>query len=91
LPTALGDEAWRHFSGELSVTQNVHKLWYLFLNFLNEGGAVKVCKASKPRKSEVTFRNNKYTIFNMGHQKACGRGFMNGTANLPAFGIVKGL
>jgi hypothetical protein len=61
------------------------------LNFLNEGGAVKVCKASKPRKSEVTFRNNKYTIFNMGHQKACGRGFMNGTANLPAFGIVKGL
>ena len=61
------------------------------LNFLNEGGNVKVCKAAKPRKSEVTFRNNKYTVYNMGHQKACGRGFMDGTANLPAFGIVKGL
>ena len=52
------------------------------LNFLNEGGTVKVCKAAKPRKSEVTFRNNKYTVFNMGHQKACIRGFFKGTVGV---------
>jgi len=39
------------------------------LNFLNEGGAVKVCKASKPRKEEMVF-SSKGAVFTKGRMKA---------------------
>ena len=37
------------------------------LSFIENGGTIKVGKAKAVRKCQ-TFRNNKYSIFNMGHQ-----------------------
>ena len=39
------------------------------LNFLNEGGAVKVCKAAKPRKAERAF-SLKGAVFTKGRMAA---------------------
>ena len=44
------------------------------LNFLNEGGTVKVCKAAKPRKSEMVF-SSKGAVFTKGRMKARFSGF----------------
>ena len=44
------------------------------LNFLNEGGVVKVCKAAKPRKSEMVF-SSKGAVFTKGRMKARFSGF----------------
>ena len=45
------------------------------LAFIEQGGVVKVGKTRAVRKCQ-TFRNNKFSMYNMGHQKACGRGFI---------------
>lgn len=37
------------------------------LSFIEQGGMIKVGKTKAVRKCQ-TFRNNKYSIFNMGHQ-----------------------
>ena len=44
------------------------------LSFIEQGGTIKVGKTKSVRKCQ-TFRNNKFTVYNMGHQKAVGRGF----------------
>ena len=43
--------------------------------FLEAGGKVIVGKYKKPRKEEKTFRNNKFSVYNMGHQKSVMTGF----------------
>jgi hypothetical protein len=45
--------------------------------YKNFDGPVVVARMAKPRPTERTFRNNKYSIFNMGRQASIlgGRGF----------------
>lgn len=45
--------------------------------YSNFDGRVVEAAMANPRPAERTFRNNKYSIFNMGRQAAClgGRGF----------------
>ena len=50
------------------------------LSFIEQGGNIKVGKTRAVRKCQ-TFRNNKYSIFNMGHQAS-----LNGRRNFK--GIV---
>jgi hypothetical protein len=38
--------------------------------YQNYKGPVAVAKMAKPRPSEKTFRNNKYSVFNQGRMKA---------------------
>ena len=45
------------------------------LAFIENGGTIKVGKAKAVRKCQ-TFRNNKYTVYNIGHQRACSLGFI---------------
>lgn len=45
------------------------------LSFIENGGTIKVGKAKAVRKCQ-TFRNNKYTVYNIGHQRACALGFI---------------
>ena len=45
------------------------------LAFIEQGGTIQTGKVRKVRKCQ-TFRNNKFSVYNMGHQKACGRGFI---------------
>ena len=45
------------------------------LAFIEQGGTITMGKTKSVRKCQ-TFRNNKYTVYNMGHQKACGLGFI---------------
>ena len=44
------------------------------LSFIEQGGNIKVGKPRKVRKCQ-TFRNNKFSVYNMGHQKAVMKGF----------------
>ena len=44
------------------------------LSFIEQGGTITVGKARKIRKCQ-TFRNNKFSVYNIGHQKAVMRGF----------------
>ena len=44
------------------------------LSFIEQGGVVKVGKTRAVRKCQ-TFRNNKFSVYNMGHQKAVMKGF----------------
>ena len=44
------------------------------LSFIEQGGVVKVGKPRKVRKCQ-TFRNNKFSVYNIGHQKAVLKGF----------------
>ena len=46
---------------------NTRELAEAYENF---EGTVVVAKMAKPRPTEITFRNNRYSIFNMGRQGA---------------------
>ena len=46
------------------------------LAFIENGGTIVVAKVSSKVRKCQTFRNNKYTVYNIGHQKSCARGFI---------------
>ena len=46
----------------------------LIQKFLQNGGKIQVIPPAAPRKEEITFRNNKMSMFNIGHQKSMLRG-----------------